>query len=554
MATLEQHKRAYVKAMEAGDTLAAYKIKNIIEDEQQAKKEAQQASIQGINTEVTPQPESTLMSRAENVLQERGTSIQETLARPSGFGRLPQEGDLPLSEKLVRTTGDVVGAFGEIAGDALMTGLSYVTPDFMKEAVDDAFNYVSKTEAGKEGLRLASLSADKYRAWADNNPDDAKLLESYFNIGALLVPATKIKAPVIDVAETLEETGGNLLKGGRSQIRGEDRDLVMAMLEPDAKHKTAEDFDVSEITQKIVYNPKSEYTQETIDIVTDSGIVKPRKTYTYNAKELAKEAKKERVILERRLAAEQVTLNKSNVVAEINTKAQEFLDEAQRTLQDSTVLNKVNAIFGEAVRQVQKSDGSLLGLLQARRNVDKFTGAFEGKVDFQTQNSLSTASRAIRNSMNEILERESKSTEVARSLRKQSAYLDAYKILDKKIAQDGRSVFKRLANNAGNYLPRTPLAQAATVTTGTGLVTQYWPLIAVGALTGLVYGTQKVARSGQAKEILGKILKDTGTAIKKAEKLGHLDAVEQMKADRLVLISYLNEMPTEKEEEEIGEP
>ena len=44
------------------------------------------------------------------------------------------------------------------------------------------------------------------------------------------------------------------------------------------------------------------------------------------------------------------------------------------------------------------------------------------------------------------------------------------------------------------------------------------------------------------------------TAIKKAEKLGHLDAVEQMKADRLVLISYLNEMPTEKEEEEIGEP
>lgn len=548
MPTLEQHKQAYARAMAAGDTLAAYKIKNIIEDEQEAKTKAAQQSVQGLDTDITPQPEASLLERAGEVIQRRGAGIEETLSRPLDLG-LPQEGALGAGEKLVRTLGDVAGGVGEIAGDAIMTGISYLTPDLAKEAVDDAFNYVSQTEAGKEGLRLATLSADKYKGWADANPDDAKLLESYFNIGALIAPPTKIKAPYLDVAETLEDTGGNLIKNGRSEIRGEERDIITAMLEPDAKHLTGEDFDVSEITQKITYNPQSPYTQETIDIVTDSGIVKPKKTYTYNSKKLGEAAKRERNILEARLAKEDVILNKANVLREVETKAQQFLDEAQRTIGDETKLKQVNSIFGEAVRQIQNSDGSLLGLLEARRGVDKFTRSYDGKVDFTTQNSLATASRAVRNAMNEILERESKNTEVARSLRKQAAFLDSAKILNKKISKDGRTVLARLTKVAGNYMPRTPLAQAATASATAGLVTQYWPLMALGAVTGLVYGGVKAVLSSEARELLGKIIADTGTAIKKAEKMGHLDAVEQMKADRLVLVSLLNESPTEEPED-----
>lgn len=548
MPTLEQHKQAYAKAMAAGDTLAAYKIKNIIEDEQEAKTKAAQQSVQGLDTDITPQPESTLLERAGEVIERRGAGIEETLDRPLALG-LPREGALGVGEKLVRTLGDVAGGVGEIAGDAIMTGISYLTPDLAKEAVDDAFNYVSQTEAGKEGLRLASLSADKYKGWADANPDDAKLLESYFNIGALIAPPTKIKAPILDVAETLEDTGGNLVKSGRSKIKGEERELVTAMLEPDAKHLTGEDFNVSDITQEITYSPQSPYTQETIDIVTDSKIVKPKKTYTYNSKKLGEAAKRERKILEARLAREDVTLNKANVLREVETKAQQFLDEAQRTIGDETKLKQVNSIFGEAVRQIQNSDGSLLGLLEARRGVDKFTRSYDGKVDFTTQNSLATASRAVRNAMNEILERESKNTEVSRSLRKQAAFLDAAKILNKKISKDGRTVFARLAKVAGNYMPRTPLAQAATASAAAGLATQYWPLMTLGAVTGLVYGGGKAALSGEARELLGKIISDTGTAIKKAEKMGHLDAVEQMKADRLVLVSLLNESPTEEPED-----
>ena len=540
--TQAQLEQGIKNAIAAGDNQSANEIANLLD--------AQFPDRQPLEpvTDITPQPESSLLERAGQVIQRRGAGIEETLTRPLALG-LPQEGALGVGEKLVRTLGDVAGGVGEIAGDAVMTGISYLTPDLVKEAVDDAFNYVSQTEAGKEGLRLASLSADKYKGWADANPDDAKLLESYFNIGALIAPPTKMKAPVLDVAETLEDTGGNLLKNGRSKIRGEERELITAMLEPDAKHLTGEDFDVSEITQKITYNPQSPYTQETLDIVTDSGVVKPKKTYTYNSKKLGEAAKRERKILEARLAKEDVVLDKANTIGEIQTKAQEFLDEAQRTLGDETKLKQVNSIFGEAVRQIQNSDGSLLGLLEARRGVDKFTRSFDGKVDFTTQNSLATASRAVRNAMNEILEREAKNTEVARSLRKQAAFLDSAKIVNKKISKDGRHILTRVGKVVGNYLPRTPIAIAATASTGAGFVATGWPLLAAGVGSALIYGGGKAALSGQSRELLGKIIADTGTAIKKAEKLGHFDAVEQMKADRLVLVSLLNESPTEEPED-----
>jgi hypothetical protein len=49
---------------------------------------------------------------------------------------------------------------------------------------------------------------------------------------------------------------------------------------------------------------------------------------------------------------------------------------------------------------------------------------------------------------------------------------------------------------------------------------------------------------------LGSMIKGSGDAIKAAEKSGALDVVEQMKADRLVLISLLNETPVENPEDE----
>ena len=96
MATLEQHKRAYVKAMEAGDTLSAYKIKQLIEDQQQAQTQAQQQPTVAPSVAVTPEPESTLLSRTGDTIERRLQNISETRERPLALGQGVLDEEAPI--------------------------------------------------------------------------------------------------------------------------------------------------------------------------------------------------------------------------------------------------------------------------------------------------------------------------------------------------------------------------------------------------------------------------------------------------------------------------
>tara|TARA_X000001388_G_scaffold69230_1_gene57639 strand:- start:370 stop:2028 length:1659 start_codon:yes stop_codon:yes gene_type:complete len=552
MPTLEEHQKAYKNAMADGNTLAAIKIKNIYENQLKAQRQQASSEEKVEFNEDSGKPEASFFDRSLTTFEKRQQSIEDTFSRPS-FDLMNTPEGLTLSERAVRTAGDIAGGFGEIAGDAILTGLSEITPDFLLEGVEDAFKYIANTEVGREGLRLATLSADQYKEWASENRDQAKLLESYFNIGALITPATKIgKQTISKVGDIYEDTGGNLLRRGREGIRGDRREAITAMLEPESTTKvTGEDFEIGRF-QNLTYNPKNPYTQENIDILTDGDIINPKKTYTANSNKLYKAAKTEAYILNKKLEAEDVVLNKNAVIKEINKKAQVYLDQ-NRSLVQTEVLTQANKVFGEAVKLIKEGDGSLVSLLKARQGVDDFVTNAGKKVNYENSSVLTEASKSVRSSMNELLERLARNTEVSRSLRKQSAYLNAAEILDTKIKKDARKVLSRVARTAGQYLPKTPLALAATAQIGAGLLfsTTFWPLLASGVVTSLViFKGGKLAFSPKSTELLGKIIKDTGTAIKKADKLGHLDAVEQMKADRLVLISLLNEVPKEKEEKE----
>ena len=60
MPTIEEHNEAYKKALAAGDTLAAFRIKQLVEKQQQQQQQQQQLAV---GTDIAPRPESTLLSR-----------------------------------------------------------------------------------------------------------------------------------------------------------------------------------------------------------------------------------------------------------------------------------------------------------------------------------------------------------------------------------------------------------------------------------------------------------------------------------------------------------
>ena len=561
--TLEQDAAAYRKAVAAGANLAARDIKKImIEKQQQQQQAAQAQQAAAMGPPVPPvEPESTLTSRAGDVFQERKASIADTLSRPvaTEAGDIlgtQQEGALSFSDKVVRTAGDLVGGFGDIAGDTLMTGAAAMTPDFILEGVGNSFKAIAETDAGREGMKAATQGIESYNNWAKDNPDNAKYLESWFNIGAIATPPTPIptaiKGIVLDAEASLQETGAAITKGGLKELQGTKNELVTAMLEPTNTKKLGSLDLKSEgvLFETVSYSPEIGYTRDSIDIIAEIPEVDPKKTYTHNSNVIEKARQAEQKKLESILGRTPVVVDSDVVVQELHKRAGALLSSPEFKTMDATLQKKTEVIFKEAVRRIQSGDGSLLDLLQARRDVDAFIGRQKLGLDQNQASTLDMARRAVNGSLNDIVAELSGNVAVKQSLRKQSAMISALDIVNSKRAQDGRTVIARIKQNYGSYIPQTLAAKAATASFAAGALMQNWPLMTVAAVSGLVFAGGKAAFSPEAKVLLGNMIKGTGDAIKAAEKAGALDVVEQMKADRLVLISLLNETPVENPEDE----
>ena len=556
--TLEQDAAAYQKAVAAGANLAARDIKKIMIQKQQQQQQAAQAAqaqqAAAMGPPVPPvEPESTLASRAGNVFQERKESIAETMSQPLGFGNVTDpENALGIGDRATMVGGDIIGGFGDITGDALMTGAAAMTPDFILEGVGNSFKAIAETDAGREGMKAAAQGIESYNNWAKDNRNDAKYLESWFNIGAIALPATPIKGVVLDAGASLQETGAAITKNGLKKIQGTKNELVTAMLEPTNTKKLGSLDLKSEgvLFETVSYNPEIGYTRDSIDTIAEIPEVNPKKTYTYNSNVIEKARQAEQKKLESILGRTPVVVDSDVVTQELGKRAGALLSSPEFKTMDATLQKKTEVIFKEAVRRIQSGDGSLLDLLQARRDVDAFIGRQKLGLDRNQASTLDLARRAVNGSLNDIVAELSGNSVVKESLRKQSAMISALDIINAKRAEDGRTVIARIKQNYGSYIPQTLAARAATATFAAGAFMQNWPLMSAAAVGGIVFAGGKAAFSPEARVLVGNMIKGSGDAIKAAEKAGALDVVEQMKADRLVLISLLNETPVENPEDE----
>lgn len=549
--TQQQLEQAIEDAIGAQDNKSANELADLLD--QQFPNRAPRVSLVP-----TPpvEPESTLTSRAGDVFQERKASIADTLSRPvaTEAGDIlgtQQEGALSFSDKVVRTVGDLAGGFGDIAGDALMTGAAAMTPDFILEGVGNAFKAIAETDAGREGMKAATQGIESYNNWAKDNPDNAKYLESWFNIGAIATPPTPIKGILSDAGASLQETGAAITKGGLKSIQGTKNELVTAMLEPtNTARIPTEDLKSKGFFDTITYDPDAGYTRDNIDIIAEIPKVDPKKTYTYNSNVIEKARQAEQKKLESILGRTPVVVDSDVVTQELGKRAGALLSSPEFKTMDATLQKKTEVIFKEAVRRIQSGDGSLLDLLQARRDVDSFIGRQKLGLDRNQASTLDLARKAVNGSLNDIIAELSDNVAVKQSLRKQSAMISALDIVNSKRAEDGRTVIARFKQNYGAYIPQTLAARAATATFAAGAIAQSWPIMTAAAVSGLAFAGGKAVFTPEAKVLLGSMIKGAGDAIKAAEKAGALDVVEQMKADRLVLISLLNETPVENPEDE----
>ena len=452
------------------------------------------------------------------------------------------------------------------AGEALLgigkAGLSAVTPDFIEEpfvngaveAFGAAGDFIMNNDWVGPVLNMAKESLADYSNWknsSEENQRKARVLESTIDVASIIAPASRANF----LTDGWEDSGRKLVIAGDKKKFTNKQEAVTDLLQPRNMGKGSGRVTEEGPLRTKTYNP-TEQEQQVINVVTGLPDIKPNRSATYNMNVVQDEIGKATDRLNARIAA------KGNPKVDAQLIQQE-LDQDLNSLFKSPSFFGNKAVVAHAKRMqnlanklVLDSDGTALGLLNARRELDRVLKANSPAVfDADFENAKSQAMRIIRNKLNASVAEAVPETDVLRQLKRQNLMFNALDTLtDKSNVEDLTSVARaitRLEKFTGLNAPSSVGGLAVTAGIGTTALAYSGalPYLAGGAaVAGSMYALRAAQRSGTLKQTLGVTLTGLNKAIKTAE--GAL--LKQLKADRLAVIAYMQDAREETEENGMG--
>lgn len=451
----------------------------------------------------------------------------------------------------------VLPAAGQLIGPVLKSGASLATPDFIEEPVvntavetfKSAVELISNTDWAIPALELAQKTAQGYAEWKEQNPVRARSLESAFDVGLMASPATKVSP----LTETLESTGGKLIRSGTAIEKRNRRERVTDMLEPydifeAEKAGKGQVSTTGGVFEKVVYVP-GDFQRQMGMVVSAIPKVDPNRPYAYNANVLKEASYKQSADLDNAIIKQgNPAVNSERIVATLERQLEEMLEDASFVGNEASVRRNVN----RAIKFILANDSTAVGLLNARKQLDRWYNDNSPAVfDADFENSKAAANRIIRQLINDEVADVVPNIDVKQKLRRNHLILTGVDTLDTKKKHQELTSFSRilatLQDKTGVFLPRSPLSIAATAGSAAAVAaTPYAAWIgAGGAAVGSAYLLNALRKSPSARKGLGSILVGLNKAIKTAE--GPL--LEQLKADRLVLIAMIEETKNNEQQD-----
>jgi hypothetical protein len=471
-----------------------------------------------------------------------------------GFAKDPELA-IPLSMSRMMT------AFG----DALIEGAKpFVEPvisaakPYAKEAsqylpVVQFANILSESETLQPLIDLAKESYSDFTEELKNYPEEAKVLQATVDTVSLISPPARLEK-LSDTGSFFEDTGMNLIKGGRAQVKGDKRKLVKAILDPQSKHGRGRTTIEGPLRAK-VYHPL-QIENEGIDVLTSLDSVKPNQPYTTIFNTVSDEIAKTRRNLDNRIQkAGNPTIELDVVLKELNKNADLAIRHPQII---GNVQDSLKKIVAETQRQLAASDGTALGLLNARRKVDEWIESSRGGAfDSEYENAITAGRRVVADTLNTLVNDAVPSANVDKLLRKQMLMYQARGVIEQKALAEanigiGRAM-QRVELVTGAKFPTTPLAMVATGGAGASLmVSGVMPYLAVPMVTvASGYGLTRLSKSPTTKKTLGHLLVGIGKAQKMAK--GNAQVLADLRADKALVSSLLAEMRSVPEQQPLTE-
>lgn len=462
----------------------------------------------------------------------------------------------------------------EIAGGAgrlIRGGVQDITPDIVEQAVAEGLEgltemakiplepvirlgtILGESDLAQDVLNTIQESYSAHLSRKESDPEYAAVsreLESTIDLAALIAPGGRLK-PVKAEDTFLTGKGMELIRSSRRQKIGDRKSLTQDALSPldgFGKGRTTTEGWLKRKT----YEPDSDEL-EMIRVISSVPEFNPKGTFTdnFNVIEdyIGRQANQLTAGITR---AGNPEIDVEALIADIRVRAMNGLaDEVYDRKGKAKKIDQQLQLFRERLGK-----GTALEVLEARKSLDRSLKKDSRSADDSIATPSKAGRRAISEAAHEAIAAAVPDVAVQNLLRKQALSYRALDIVDQKRRLEADTAIGRLGQNisrAGVNLPRNPASQIATgYAAGNIVQSGAFPWLAgIGASAASIYGLGKAAMSSQTKKFFGQLLVSTDKAIKAAK--GSPEMIQQLKADRAVLVSLMQDArfdETEEEEEE----
>ena len=523
--TQQQYQQAIKSALAAGDQAAAQELAQAAADLYGAPTTTPPA-LRGFEPEMAARE--TLRGELERFGPEVSRRAQNVMGDdPSLLRQLYQAPELAL----------IGGSQAARAGGAtLSTYLSSWIPNSVKEGAEAAYDKIKDTDAFRLAAQAASLGEEGYQWFRNANPQyqaAAERLESVVDIGLLFSPRPDI--PRLDVAKRGAQKEATRL------VRENKKNGVTLLLEP-VTPEMRDVFEEKGVLRTKTWEP-SDFDNLVIDTVTDMKGVKPKRSYTYNYREVQKEVAAAKEATDKIITSQNKAIDSDKFLEDMQGAVNEVLKDDIVRIATGDIQKQLADLSEIVLESVQTRGSDLVGVLEVRRKFDDLINNFDG-----TPNAKSIAARKIRGVLNDTLKANTRGDKLHNLLTKQFHGITAMEDMLPKRNAEARDVVSRAVRNlqSVDLLPNTVLALSATGTTALGLAGGAVPAAIAGTLGAATYvGIQTLKPRNKAR-IYASML----SAIDKAIPLTKGTALKELEMDRILLVDLIDQTREEIKEEE----
>lgn len=420
-------------------------------------------------------------------------------------------------------------------GATLATYLSSWIPNSVKEGAEAAYDRIKDTDTFRLAAQAASLGDAGYQAFKERMPAAAERFESAVDVGLLFSPRPDI--PRLNVAKRGAQKEATRL------VRENKKDGVTLLLEP-VTPEMRDVFEEKGVLRTKTWQP-SDFDNLVIDTVTDMKGVKPKRSYTYNYRQVQKEVAEAKAATDKMIVAQNKTINSDKFLEDIQGAVNEVLQDDIVRIATGDIQKQLADLSEIVLESVQTKGSDLVGVLEVRRKFDDLINNFDG-----TPNAKSIAARKIRGVLNDTLKTNTRGDKLHNLLTRQFHGITAMEDMLPKRNAESRDVISRAVRNlqSVDLLPNTVLALGATGTAATGALGGALPALGAGALGATTYVGLQALKPRNAARIYASML----SAVDKAIPLTKGTALKELEMDRLIMVDLIDQTREEIKEEEKG--